>query len=256
MGIASLKNRFSRPRPGNADPARAYGSEEQLMAEFRRQEYVQPAAQTPRAPGIRERLANLSARSYDTDAPVYSSETYSQESAPDLGWEAAFDPDAVRAPAEAPAEPAPTAEERFEQFRSAVYASPVRSVPYGSGYRTAPVYEEISFRNTPRGNTLAKPVYEEISFGPRPRSESAPVEPPLYEDLTPGAPAASPEAFAPTPPPPADGAQQNAPGAVGPVPARRPVVRGASDFQYAFWSGTILAGVALTLFSFIYACVM
>ena len=42
-----------------------------------------------------------------------------------------------------------------------------------------------------------------------------------------------------------------------PVPSAAPRQQGAlaSDFQYFFWSMSILTGAALTLFSFIYACI-
>ena len=70
---------------GNADPARAFGSEEQLMAEFSRQDFVRPQQKSGVMSGIRERLSSLTARSHETDAPVYSADTYSDENAPDLG---------------------------------------------------------------------------------------------------------------------------------------------------------------------------
>ena len=248
MSLATMKKRFTRQGPGNADPAQAFGSEQQLMAEFQRQEYVQPAARPVSVlESIRERLSSRTARPHETDAPVYSADTYSHESAPDLGWEAAFDPDA--APRE-PAEPtaAPSAQDRFEQFRQTVYASPVRP---------SPVYEEISFGAAPkRENSYRKPVYEEITFtAPQPRS--APVAAaPIYEDLTPGARSAPAPAYAPEVPEAAFYGEEAAPEAYEPIPAPAPKAVRASDFQYAFWSGSILAGVALTLFSFIYACVM
>ena len=245
----ALKTRRSRQQRGNADPAHAFGSEEQLMSEFQRQEYVQPQPKPRAFGGIRERLANLTARPHETDAPVYSAETYQRESAPDLGWEAAFDPEAARqAPPETPS--APSAEERFEQFRQTVYSSPSR-------YRPAPVYEEISLRSAPpRESSYQKPVYEEISFGARERRASPQIEAPLYEDLTPGPrrpaetePIYDESGFYPE-------AADGAPGPYEPAPAPTPTVRGASDLQYAFWSGSILVGVALTLFAFVYACVM
>ena len=254
MSLATLKTRFTRQQPGNADPAHAFGSEEQLMAEFRRQEYVQPPQRTPNVlTGIRERLANLTARPHETDAPVYSAETYSHESAPDLGWEAAFDPEA--AARETPmreAHPAPSAAERFEQFRNTVYSSP-------NGYRPAPIYEEISFQSAPpRESSYQKPVYEEITFtAPQPRPAPSTIEPPIYEDLTPGPrPTAEPPVYSEYAVPPEAFAEEETPGPYEPVPARRPSVKKGSDFPYAFWSGSILAGVALTLFAFVYACAM
>ena len=47
---------------GNADPARAFGSEEQLMAEFSRQDFVRPQQKSGVMSGIRERLSSLTAR--------------------------------------------------------------------------------------------------------------------------------------------------------------------------------------------------
>ena len=62
--------------------------------------------------------------------------------------------------------------------------------------------------------------------------------------------------YAPEVPEAAFYGEEAAPEAYEPIPAPAPKAVRASDFQYAFWSGSILAGVALTLFSFIYACVM
>lgn len=251
-----LKIRPRRRAGGNTDPARAFGSEEQLMAEFQRQEYTQPAPKPQSVlSGIRERLAGLAARPHQTDAPVYSADTYAQETAPDLGWEAAFDPQAaearrVQGQAAAP-EGAPSAEERFEAFRRSVYSSPVRpraefTELYGapareSAPRTAPVYEEISFApRASRESSYQKPVYEEISFGPREVPAAAPEpgsagEARVYYDEN-GVPI--------DPTAPTYGA------------ASAPVGPAVSDGQYLFWSGSILLGVVLTLFSFIYACVV
>lgn len=244
---------------GNADPARAFGSEEQLMAEFSRQDFVRPQQKSGVMSGIRERLSSLTARSHETDAPVYSADTYSDENAPDLGWEAAFDPGSAQ-PSSPPSGPSgPSAEERFEQFRSTVYSSPARGgtgYSFGSYTRPAPVYEEISFSGTPRRESAPeRPLYEEISLGGRERREPPSIAAPVYEDLTPGQrriadPEPAPEqarGVSPseeTPPGP-----YRAPAAVGRAPR-------ASDLQYMFWSGTIIAGVVLTVFSFIYACAM
>ena len=259
MSLLSRSGNQARQQTGNADPAHAFGSEEQLMAEFRRQEYVQPQQKNNVLTGIRARLANLTVRPHQTDAPVYSAETFTDDNAPDLGWEAAFDPEsAQRSPMpETPEQP--TAQERFEQFRSTVYSSPVRSgstYSFGSYTRPAPVYEEISFSGTPgRENTLQKPVYEEISFVKQAVKEPSPVSAPIYEDLTPGP--RTPAASSPVPdvshdPPPAQD--------VPPTPDRTTAASGrgprASDLQYMFWSGTILTGVVLTVFAFIYACTM
>ena len=63
---------------------------------------------------LRERIARPQ-RQYETDAPTYSAETYDQPAAPDLGWDAAFDPDARQAEA---APPAPSAQERFQAFHA------------------------------------------------------------------------------------------------------------------------------------------
>ena len=243
---------------GSADPARAYGSEEQLMAEFSRQEFVRPQQRTGVISGIRERLSSLTARPHETDAPVYSAETYTDENAPDLGWEAAFDPE--NAQPSSPADSAvPSAEERFERFRSTVYSSPART---GSGYsfgsytRPAPVYEEISFSGAARRASVPeRPVYEEISLSGPERREAPSAAAPIYEDLTPG-PRRIPEpARSPDPAPAVSPSEETPPGPARPTSAvgRAPH---ASDLQYMFWSGTIIAGVALTVFSFIYACVM
>ena len=162
MSILSRNGRQNRQQSWNADPAHAFGSEEQLMAEFRRQEYIQPQPKNNVLTGIRSRLANLTVRPHQTDAPVYSAETYTDENAPDLGWEAAFDPQAVQYDSVSETSEAPTAQERFEQFRNTVYSSPVRSgsaYSFGSYTRPAPVYEEISLSGAPvRESRFQKPV--------------------------------------------------------------------------------------------------
>ena len=237
---------------GNTDPARAFGSEEQLMAEFSRQDFVRPQQKSGVISGIRERLSSLTTRTYETDAPVYSAETYSDDNAPDLGWEAAFDPESTQPPSR-PA--VPNAEERFEQFRNTVYSPPARresGYSPGSFSRPAPVYEEISFSGTPRRESAPdRPIYEEIRLSGRERRDPPSVASPIYEDLTPGPrriaePEASPEE-APAVETLPDPDRTSFP--AGKVPH-------ASDLQYMFWSGTIIAGVALTVFSFIYACAM
>ena len=208
--------------------------------------------------GIRERLSSLTARSHETDAPVYSADTYTDENAPDLGWEAAFDPGSAQ-PSSPPAGPAgPSAEERFEQFRSTVYSSPAgrgSGYSFGSYTRPAPVYEEISFSGTPRRESVPeRPVYEEISLAGRDQREPPSIAAPIYEDLTPGQrriaePRPAPEQARVVSP-----AAETLPGQDrAPAAGRAPR---ASDLQYMFWSGTIIAGVALTVFSFIYACAM
>ena len=255
MSILNRNSRlFSRQPTPNADPAHAFGSQEQIMAEFQRQEYVPPENAARRAVGkagemlssLRERITRP-ARTYETDAPVYSADTYAQPAAPDLGWEAAFDPNAP-----APEAPAPSAQDRFEAFRSSVYHSP---------YRSAPVYEEISFNAPPRReSTYAAPVYEEISFTSPPPRENT-YQKPVYEelDLT-GRPPVPPMAqsaegdvvYYPDAGDPA--AQPVWTGDPGAQPVREAPV--GNDFQYFFWSVSILASAALTVFSFIYACVV
>ena len=258
MNLLSRNSRQNRQQSGNADPAHAFGSEEQLMAEFQRQEYIQPQPKNSVLNGIRSRLANLSVRPHQTDAPVYSAETYSDENAPDLGWEAAFDPQAAQYGSGTETFENPTAQERFEQFRNTVYSSPVRSgstYSFGSYTRPAPLYEEISLSGTPvRESTLQKPVYEEISFGKQAVREPASIPSPVYEELTPVTRPSAPPSSSPVVSPDLS-LNQDLPAA-----DRSPAVsaRGphASDLQYVFWSGTILAGVVLTVFSFIYACAM
>lgn len=246
MSLATtMKNRLKRPAPGNVDPAHAFGSEEQLMAEFQRQEYVQPQPKSSVLTGLRDRLSTLTARPHATDAPVYSADTYGHENAPDLGWEAAFDPEAAARAAEEPV--APSAAERFEQFRHTVYSSNVRP---------APLYEEISFSSAPkRESAYRKPVYEEITFSPRPRQSATAA--PIYEDLTPGARTAPMAAPAYADVPPSQGAPMpEMPGTDHPAPANSAPAKRGSDLPYVFWSGSILVGVVLTLFSFVYACAM
>lgn len=257
---------FSRQQNNGADPAHAFGSQEQIMAEFRNQAYVPPEAAPRRTAGavlssLRERLARPP-RQYETDAPVYSAETYDQPAAPDLGWDAAFDPGAR--PAEQAA-PAPSAQDRFEAFRNTVYSSPYPRQAFGA-YRQdgSPLYEELSFSAPPRRESVRQqPVYEEIRFG-GPAPEPQPYEKPVYEEL---------DLFgrAPTPQTHAEGTYPAQTGRNGEAPSPGPEYAQpqevpvspvgqqtalASDFQYFFWSMSILTGAALTLFSFVYACVV
>jgi len=140
MSPSNRKKRFSSP--ASADPARAFGSEEQTMEEIRRQNFVPPPPRQPsaleRAESLRERLRQLRANAPETpprpEAPVYSAETYAQEAAPDLGWESAFAPQSAQAPK------TPTAGERFEAFRQTVYSVPNYNSAQYSGYNDYPPY--------------------------------------------------------------------------------------------------------------------
>ena len=269
----NIKNRlFSRQQPGNADPAHAFGSQEQLMAEFRNQQYVQPPQEAPRTAAeiagaalasLRDRFVRP-AREYDTGAPTYSADTYDQPSAPDLGWAAAFDPGAVRQESPA-APPAPTAQQRFETFRDTVYSSPLPR-QYGQPYagRPAPVYEEISFTAPPRREApVSRPAYEELRFTAPPQRENN-YQKPVYEELdltgnrSRPAPAQSVPPVQPDTVPgqtyPEQGMYEAPP--ISPDAPDRPRTAPASDFQYFFWSVSILTGAVLTVFSFIYACVV
>jgi len=282
MSLSDLKSRFFPGKTANrADPAHAFGSEEQVMAAFAQQNYVKP--QPGRASvlaGLRERLGR-SQRTYSTDAPVYSADTYAQPSAPDLGWEAAF---------EAPAEPQPvsdesmpTAEQRFEAFRQTVYASPVRPTyapPSYSGYdapaysasgRPAPVYEVIGAPSAPsQPRELAKPIYEEISFRPPAPRENAYARP-VYEEIdlsgrgvsspvVQNESAEDPSGFDTPLQTDAEGAafppESGSPDLFAEVPRQEERPPRAGDLQYFFWSGSIVAGTILTLFAFIYACTL
>ena len=281
MNLSDIKNRFSRQPQNRADPAHAFGSEEQLMEEFMRQNYVPPQPGSRAGAvlsGLRDRLASA-VRHPRVDAPVYSADTYAQESAPDLGWEAAFSPQ--EEPAE-PEERTPTAQERFESFRQTVYASPTpRQAPgYGaypqSGYYQAPggapVYEEIRLRgNARRDNALPKAVYEDLTYPQRrqPAPDAppydAPYEAPETASYADGSQPYGEEAFfdpqlpygeAPRPDPFGYPGEGFAPGQfTAPVPPQAPAAKGG-DWKYFFWSGSIVAGAALTFFSFIYACLI
>ena len=284
MSFSDLKNRFFPGKTENrADPAHAFGSEEQVMAAFQQQTYVKP--QPGRASvltGLRERLSRTEAPRRKSDAPVYSADTYSRPSAPDLGWEAAFNPaPADEAPPAGPDAPLPSAEDRFEAFRRTVYSSPAQSVNRQPAYgrtppapysRPAPVYEVIGGPDSaPRTRELAKPEYEEISFRPPARRENTYAKP-VYEeiDLRGG------REKSPTPDPPADEDSSlfDSLGSEGGVltfpdpadnspsdsyPEQEPVYQSApkaGDMQYFFWSGSIVLGTILTLFAFVYACAM
>ena len=276
MSIFDRTGRGSARQQNNgADPAHAFGSQAQIMEEFRRQNYVPPQNAARRAAekagsvlsSLRERISRPQ-RSYETDAPVYSAETYDQPTAPDMGWEAAFDPGAAQAE---PAAAAPSAQDRFEAFRNTVYASPHPRQAYGS-YRMdgSPLFEELSFTAPPRRESPAQqPVYEEISFT-APAQTVNTYRKPVYEelDLTGRRPTQPPqtaaqmpqEGFYPESSEPGEAYYPPQPEseyyAQQPMPAASPRQQGAlaSDFQYFFWSMSILASAALTLFSFIYAC--
>lgn len=262
---------FSRQQNNGADPAHAFGSQEQIMAEFQRQSYVPPESAPRRAGAVlsslRERMARPQ-RQYETEAPTYSAETYDQPAAPDLGWDAAFDPDARQE--EAPPT-APSAQERFEAFRSTVYASPYPRQAYGSYNRDgSPLFEELSFTASPRREAPApQAMYEEISFtAPAPQANT--YQKPVYEELDLTGRRSAPQPPMTEAPPTSEGfypdqaGQEYYPQQPGPeyypqqpVAAAAPRQQGslASDFIYFFWSMSILTGAALTLFSFIYAVV-
>lgn len=273
MDLSKIKNRLKpRQQPGNTDPAHAFGSQEQIMAEFQRQQYI-PPQNPPRSASERAGAALSSLRSriarpprqYDTGAPTYSADTYDQPAAPDLGWAAAFDPNAPQK-REAPAPAAPTAQQRFEAFRNTVYDSPLPrqyGQPYGN--RPAPMYEEISFGAAPRREAANRPVYDEISLNAPPQRENA-YQRPVYEELDLSGngsrsssqiqelPPQQPDPAVPRQYPPQNGSfsGQSIPrGTSGQAGAAS-----ASDFQYFFWSLAILTGAVLTVFSFIYACVV
>lgn len=275
MSIFDRSGRASpRQQNNGADPAHAFGSQAQIMEEFRRQNYVPPESAARRAAeragsvlsSLRERIARPQ-RSYETDAPVYSAETYDQPAAPDMGWEAAFDPDAAQAD---PAAAAPSAQDRFEAFRNTVYASPYPRQAYSYRMDGSPLFEELSFTAPPRREApIQQPVYEEISFT-APAQNVNTYQKPVYEelDLTGRRQAQPPQTAAempqenfyqePSSPNEAYYSQQPESEyfAQQPMPAAVPRQQSAlaNDFQYFFWSMSILAGAALTLFSFIYAC--
>ena len=292
MNLNDLKSRFFPGKTDNgADPAHAFGSEEQVMAAFARQTYTppQPKPRTSILSGLRQRLSR-SEQPRQNNAPVYSARTYAQPSAPDLGWEAAFSPKLDPQPPEPQAPLSP--EEQFRAFRDTVYASPARPVygnvsPYGyastsrpapiyeeigggaPAYYTAPpharpVYEEITLRpRASREAPAAKPVYEEIRLQSRPERETVYAKP-VYEEIhlqgeTPAAAeAAGDEQLFPDAEEEAVFSPERQEPAQGyyeePAPAERPPRPG--DMQYFFWSGAIVAGTLLTLFAFIYACAL
>ena len=255
---------FSRQQNTGADPAHAFGSQEQIMEEFQRQSYVPPESVPHRAAAVlsslRERIARPQ-RQYETDAPTYSAETYDQPAAPDLGWDAAFDPDARQAEA---APPAPSAQERFQAFRDTVYSSPYPRQAFGSYRRDgSPLFEELSFTAPPRREAPPPQLmYEEISFAaPAPQVNT--YDKPVYEELDLTGRQSAPQPRMPEVPPVEEVFYPEGPqpgleyGPQQPVPSAAPRQQGAlaSDFQYFFWSMSILTGAALTLFSFIYACI-
>lgn len=144
MNLGDLKNRFSRQQPPSADPAHAYGSEAEIMAEFRQQEYAQPAPQRGGVlSSLRERLA-AERPPRENNAPTYSADTYYQEEAPDLGWEDAFAPPEETAPAM-------SAQERFDAFRSEVYSAPARQQPRRLHYDYDAMYAPQPDPYTPYG---------------------------------------------------------------------------------------------------------
>ena len=262
MSLTDLKNRFAPAKKENrADPAHAFGSEEQVMAAFAQQTYTQPQPKERGSmlAGLRQRL-NRPRQSRQNSAPVYTSQTYSQPSAPDLGWEAAFDPrQAPPAAGSAENAPAMTAEERFRAFRDTVYASPAQPSFSGTAYRPAPVYEEIG-GGSPAAYTApgyAKPVYEEITLRQNVARETS-LPKPVYEEIhLRGESPAAPETAFPEEPvdaPPSQGMEFDPAEPFYDEPQSAERAPRPGDMQYFFWSGSIIAGPLLTLFAFIYAC--
>lgn len=269
MSLSDLKKRFMPGKKDNgADPAHAFGSEEQVMAAFSQQNYTQPQPRekTSVLSGLRQRLSRPR-EPRENNAPVYSADTYAQPSAPDLGWEAAFDPNGAPRPgAQQAAAPALSAEERFRAFQDTVYASPARPGYYGGqsayGYapsRSAPVYEEIGGRRVSgaAAPALSRPTYEEITLQPKAAREK-PLSKPVYEEIHLQGEASSEAEITPM----EDISEEAPPQFDEYDPGEPPYAEAESaeqaprpgDLQYFFWSGSIVAGTLLTLFAFIYAC--
>ncbi|MBQ3277396.1 MAG: hypothetical protein IJH47_10170, partial [Oscillospiraceae bacterium] len=108
MSLAdTIRGRRNRIDPG-VDPAYAFGAEEQVMDEIRRQTFVPPERKGPGVAAragaalnsLRQKISGGDDPAFDgfgeeypeeqpvprQDAPVYSAETYDQPAAPDMGW--------------------------------------------------------------------------------------------------------------------------------------------------------------------------
>ncbi|MBR6208130.1 MAG: hypothetical protein IKQ69_03950 [Oscillospiraceae bacterium] len=281
----SIRKKKNRPVYG-ADPAQAFGAEEQTMEEIRRQTFVPPEK---KGPGLAQRagaaLSSLRTRivgeepaeeGFDDyappqqtpaeEAPVYSARNYQSEDAPDLGWENPF------------TEPSPgkkgaaSASGRARRPRS--YATSPQQPYYPvypeqpQGYNYAPYPAQTSYEGAyPEGAGYPQDVYGQQ---PYPYQDGYAYEPEFYGSApgytptpeywqddpsmqeTYGYPDSYPEEQSYYP----DNGNWYGPDNM-PLPRRRTRPKtDPGDFKYMFWSGGIVLGMVLTVASFIYGCLV
>ena len=273
----SIRKKKNRPVYG-ADPAQAFGAEEQTMEEIRRQTFVPPEK---KGPGIAQRagaaLSSLRTRIVGEEeaeddfgdsaptrqvpveeAPVYSARSYQSEDAPDLGWENPF------------TEPSPgrksdgygqsQRQRRYDHSSQQPYYPPYtepqgyNSTPYSDqpGY-----YSQYQEYNYPYDAYEQEPYpyqagysYEPDFYGNAPGYDAAleywQNNPPMQEPY--GYPDSYPEEQSYYP----DNGNWYGPDNM-PRPRRRTRPKtDPGDFKYMFWSGGIVLGMILTVASFIY----
>ena len=210
------------------------------------------------------------------EAPVYSSEIYDQPAAPDMGWENPFSPNAPRSGAKAapsrqsrnsgsrtrtapptyapPANAAPAyAPPTYDGYYEGGYAQPAYAPyePYAPGPEAAYASYEAQPART-RRNAPPQPVYREPAPDPIPAETGYD---PFYgpEVGDPYAEAGYDPRYAPEYPPEAEGwyGPDYMPRSYPRKKAYKP-----GDFKYFFWSGSIVAGMVLTIVAFVYASIV
>lgn len=235
MKLTDLKNRLAG-KSSTADPARAFGAEQQTMEEIRRQTFQRPSPK-PAAPNVAQVagavLSDLKSRlsaspaqpehwEYEPpvpEAPTYVDNTYT----PEPGWQNPFY--------------APTPSGRAPSMNYA--PQPEYYPPYQSSPYSQPMYEQ---------QVEYEPVYSQPAMNYAPFEAYAPQDAFCGEEIY-GYPPQEQNAYAP----PAYTTGE----AYRPVrPVRQKQTMKPGELKYYLWSGSIVGGVLLTVIAFIYACAL
>lgn len=290
MSLAdSIRKKKTRPAAG-ADPARAFGAEELTMEEIQRQNFVPPREKLS---GITRRagtaLGNLRQKIVGEEpaeeafpgyqepasvprkeAPIYTSRTFQNESAPDLGWDNPFTDPSPRKKApvrSAPprSDPSPRQNPRYTAYPEEPYGyaqqpystpRPNRSFAQTPSYSAAPASGYAPAQDVRSADFY--PQEEYYSSGAAPLSGYAPQV--GYAPQNGYSPASNVEDLPPYPDPyeydPNVQEYGETWGGRRRLPVRRSAPRKAEigDFKYVFWSVSIVVSILLTLTAFIYGC--
>ena len=284
MSLADTRRgRRNRIDPG-VDPAYAFGAEEQVMDEIRRQNFVPPERKGPGVAAragaalnsLRQKLSGGDDPAFDgfgedyreepprprQEAPTYSAETYDQPAAPDMGWENPF-----TSPAPKKSKPKASPPRQTRPVREQAAPPPVYEDYYGGYYAQGgyePYPQEPAY---PPENAYTPPAQEwgqPPAYAPYPPEAYAPPRqayyPPegYYPDPVMGDPYADPAYYGGQP-----YSAEYRPGARGwygqdniPRRTRQRKRMKPGDLKYYFWSCSIVTGMVLTVVAFIYGCIV